>query len=246
VAYDLTYIALKQAFAEQGCPLCRLREHSGRQYLSWLLHERVNDMATRLKLAQSWGFCGDHAWQLQELEWERCQDGMGTAILWEWLIERYRTILRQPCDNPLRPKKRLRRRRKLHGLGIAPHLLQSLTAQGPCPACEGQRQSEQYALSVFSQHLAEEESFRLLYKQSMGLCVPHFKAALEAAQDEQALRLLVEVQLETLTRLRGELSDCLRKYDPQFAREPHTSKADVFMQATELLVGRKPRTDGRG
>jgi hypothetical protein len=247
VPYDLTYIALKEAFAEKGCPLCRLWEHSGRQYLSWLLHERVNDMPTRLKLAQSWGFCRDHAWQLQELEWQRCKDGMGTAILWEWLIERYRTILRQPFDKPVIPKKRLLRRgRKYRRSNIAHQQLQAFAPQGPCPVCESQQQSQQYALLVFNQYLAEEESFRALYKQSTGLCMPHFRAALAAAQDEPVVRFLVEVQLETLTHLGGELSEYLRKHDYQFAHEPYGSEADAIIRATEILVGRKPRSDGHG
>jgi len=247
VSYDLTYIALKEALMAEGCSLCRLREHSGRKYLSWLLHEQINDMATRLKLAQSWGFCRDHAWQLQELEWERCKDGMGTAILWEWLVERYRTILQQHPEEPVVPKRRLfrrwpRRRRS----STAEQLLQAFAPPGSCPVCASQQQSERYALWVLSQHLGVEGSFRALYKQSTGLCMPHFRAALAAAQNEPVVRFLVEVQLETLTRLGGELSEYLRKHDYQFAHEPYGSEADAFIRATEILVGRKPRTDGHG
>jgi hypothetical protein len=244
VSYDLTYIALKEALRAEGCSLCRLREHSGRKYLGWLLHEQVNDMAIRLKLAQSWGFCRDHAWQLQELEWERCKDGMGTAILWEWLVERYRTILRQHLAEPVVPKTRLFRRwPRRRPSSTAEQPLQAFAPRGPCPVCASQQQSERYALWVLSQHLAEEESFRALYKQSMSLCMPHFRAALEAAQDEQVVRFLLEVQLEMLTRLGGELNEYLRKHDYQFAHEPYGSEADAFIRATEILVGKKPQRE---
>jgi hypothetical protein len=77
--HDLTYIELKHALAQMGCALCRLGEHYGHAYLRWLLLERVTDRTTRSTLAQSWGFCVDHAWLLQEMEWEQDKDGVGTA-----------------------------------------------------------------------------------------------------------------------------------------------------------------------
>ena len=93
--HDLTYIELTHALAQAGCALCRLGERYRHTYLRWLLRERVNDLTTRSTLAQSWGFCVAHAWLLQEMEWEQDKDGIGTAILWEWLIERYRIRLQQ-------------------------------------------------------------------------------------------------------------------------------------------------------
>src|SRR5713101_521742 len=114
--HDLTYIELKDALAQPGCALCRLGERYGHTYLRWLLLEQVNDLTTRITLAQSWGFCVDHAWMLQEMEWEHDKDGMGTAILWEWLIERYRIHLQPSLETSdalqQRPLRRWRRRRR--------------------------------------------------------------------------------------------------------------------------------------
>jgi len=93
------------------------------------------------------------------------------------------------------------------------------------------------------QYLAEQASFRALYKASAGLCLPHFKAALRVAQREDVVRFLIEVQLETLTRLGAELGEYLRKHDYQFSHEPYGSEADAFVRATEVLVGKKPRTE---
>jgi hypothetical protein len=92
------------------------------------------------------------------------------------------------------------------------------------------------------QHLAEDASFQTLYKQAGGLCMPHFKAALASAEEEQAARVLVEVQLETLGRLTAELSEYLRKHDYRFAHEPYGAEADAFIRATALLVGQDART----
>jgi hypothetical protein len=109
-----------------------------------------------------------------------------------------------------------------------------------CPTCVSQQESEAYTLQVLTQHLAEEASFRTLYKQSGALCMPHFKSALAAAEEEQVVRFLVEVELETLGRLAGELGEYLRKHDYLFSHEPYGSEADACIRATKVLVGKKP------
>jgi hypothetical protein len=95
---------------------------------------------------------------------------------------------------------------------------------------------------VLTQHLAEEPSFNTLYKQSGGLCMPHFKAALAAAQAPQAVHVLIDVQLETLGGLAAELGEYLRKHDYLYSHEPYGSEADAFIRATELLAGKHLRS----
>jgi hypothetical protein len=243
VLYDLTYLRLKDALAQEGCALCGLREYYGRRYLSWFLHEQVNDVATRLKLAQSWGFCVYHAWLLQKLEWERCHDGMATAILCEWLVERYCRILQPSLEESCLPKKRFWNQwRWWRSSHPAEPLLHAFAPEGICPTCISQQESEAYTLQVLTHHLAEDASFQTLYKQAGGLCMPHFKAALASAEEEQAARVLVEVQLDTLGRLAAELSEYLRKHDYRSAHEPSGAEADAFIRATALLVGQDART----
>jgi hypothetical protein len=246
VSHDLTSIELKHALAQTGCALCRLGERYGHAYVRWLLLEQVNDLTTRSTLAQSWGFCVDHAWLLQEMEWEQDKDGIGTAILWEWLIERYRIHLQQSLAHSDALQQRfLRRWRRRQRSRLAAQLLQALRPQGPCPACASQHQSEAYALEVLAQHLAEDAALRTLYRQSGGLCMRHFPAALKAAPDDAVVQYLVEVQLETLTRCAGELREYLRKHDPRCAQEPYGSEVDASIRATEILAGQRPHAEER-
>jgi hypothetical protein len=178
VLADLTYLRLKDALAEDGCALCRLREYYERRYLSWFLHEQVNDLATRLQLSRSWGFCVRHAWLLQKLEWERSQDGMATAMLWEWLIRCYGTVLRQALEEAYPPKKRFWRKWCWwHASRPAEPLLQSIALDGLCPTCTSQQESEAYALTVLTQHLAQDTPLKTVYTHAGGLCMPHFNEA---------------------------------------------------------------------
>jgi Family of unknown function (DUF6062) len=168
---------------------------------------------------------------------------MATAMLCEWLVERYCRILQHSLKESSLPKKRLWHRwRWWCPSRPAEPLLQAFAAEGICPTCTSQQESEAYTLRVITQHLAEDSSFQTLYKQAGGLCLPHFKAALASAEEEQAARVLVEVQLETLGRLAAELSEYLRKHDYRFAHEPYGAEADVLIRATALLVGQDART----
>ncbi len=58
----LVKIALERAVAERGCPICRVGDEAARRYLRFVLHELVNDLATRERLTSTWGFCHRHAW----------------------------------------------------------------------------------------------------------------------------------------------------------------------------------------
>jgi hypothetical protein len=225
--------------------LCRLGERYGQAYFRWLLLEHVNDLTTRLTLAQSWGFCVEHAWLLQEMEWEQDKDGLGTAILWEWLIEHYRIRLQQSLEQSDALQQRLLRRwRRRQRSRLAAHLLRALRSQGPCPACASQHQSEAYALSVLTQHLAEDAELCTLYRQAGGLCMRHFPAALKAAHEDAVVQYLIEVQIETLTRCAGELHAYLRQHDPRCAQESQGSEVDTCIQAIAILAGQRPHAGG--
>jgi hypothetical protein len=218
---DLTYLRLKDTLAQEGCAICRLREYYGRRYLSWFLHEQVNDVATRLKLAQSWGFCTYHAWLLQKLEWARYHDGMATAILCEWLVERYSKILQRPLEDSCLPKKRFWHRWRWRRLSRpAAPLLRAVAREGICPTCTSEQESKAYTLHVLTQHLAEDASFQTLYKQAGGLCMPDFTAAIAFAEEAQATRVLVEAQCETLGRVAAELSAYLTREGRAVAASP--------------------------
>jgi hypothetical protein len=54
---------------------------------------------------------------------------------------------------------------------------------------------------------------------SSGLCLPHFSRALEWVDDADTLKQLVALQRRTLTELRGELAEFIRKNNYRFRHE---------------------------
>jgi len=240
----LTTARLKEALRSRGCPICRIGEETGRRYLSSILHEFVNDLTFRLKLAESWGFCRSHAWGFLSLEQARYHgDGMSTANLGQWQVGRVLELLRQAEGLPAR-RQRVRWLGK--GRDLETSLRPRLAPTGECPACVSQRRSEEYALGVLLEHLGEEGEVTRLFRGSSGLCLPHLRAALEARDHEAGLTTLLDTQRRRLEELYGELEEYLRKHDYRFAHEPYGSEEDAHIRATEFLAGLWWDLPGRG
>lgn len=74
---QLTFIDLKRALGQGGCPICRLRAEAEERYLGHVLWENVNDIATRGRFLPSWGYCDRHARLLGRQELRDYHDAMG-------------------------------------------------------------------------------------------------------------------------------------------------------------------------
>lgn len=134
---------LKRALAAAGCPLCRAGEDGVERYLRFILHEFVNDPATRSRLAEAWGFCRRHAWHFLRLEWATMRDGLSTAVISEALVKSAEEVLDgylRDAAPAARGKRRMRARLE--------KLLRALTPTGVCPACDLQARHEAYTLRL--------------------------------------------------------------------------------------------------
>jgi hypothetical protein len=62
-AEHVPYFKLREALESPGCAICRVAEEAVHAYQQKsLLHENVNDPGVRARIAQSGGFCHEHAW----------------------------------------------------------------------------------------------------------------------------------------------------------------------------------------
>jgi hypothetical protein len=234
-------IHLDEALRHRGCPLCYLGSLDVLRYLWYLLYEYVTSPATHDRLERSWGFCHEHAWLVQEMNWRQDQDGTSTANLCEWQIDRFRTILQRHLVR-YRPSTTASRlfRRRIQKPRLAQAVLADLAPVEECPACVVRHGSEQATIRTLVELLRDRQELRALYQQSFGLCFPHFKTFLEAAQaEEEVLAFIIAVQSDKLTQLSSELGEYLRKHDYRFSHEPYGEERDSFIRATEILVGAK-------
>lgn len=73
-------IHLADAFASDGCPLCRERDRTEAAYLESVLSESVNDIGFRQGLDQARGFCPAHSRAILRAD-RRRSGSLGAAIL---------------------------------------------------------------------------------------------------------------------------------------------------------------------
>jgi len=250
-------LELRQAFREPGCPICRLRAQVDGRYLFHVLYEGVTDGTIRLHIAQSMGFCLEHAWELQAIEQERWGDGLGVGIIYkdlaDWVVQNLSAYL---DSNPaprvswrVRLLEQLKRsgrigrwigRRVLRTAPAGP-LLQRLAPTEPCRACELTGNLVTYYLRWLVENLADPQ-FLALYEASDGLCLPHLRRALEQAEDDDVARRLVEVSLRRLAPLATDVGEYVRKRDWNNRQEPkHPWEEVSWMRAVAFFSGEAPK-----
>jgi hypothetical protein len=80
----MPFFRLLDAARQPGCVLCRLISTRTRRHIESVLYESVNDTGFRDQWRAARGFCHRHSWILAEFK-----DGLGTAILYEDVINHY-------------------------------------------------------------------------------------------------------------------------------------------------------------
>lgn len=226
------YYNLRDAFAEEGCPICRLCSQAVDRYLDHLLYESVNDPGVRRNIRRSWGFCKEHAWQLQQKG-----DALGIAIIYQDVIATIlRTLSRAQKPGLHFPTHWLRRALPGAASEISHQLAKRFAPAGECPACLHRAEVEYAYLETLLQHHADPELISL-WRASNGLCWPHFQQALQLVQDEATFHLLIDMELAHLSRLCSELREFIRHHDYHFVDQGFGSEGDSWIRAIAKVSG---------
>lgn len=224
------YFDLLIAFAERGCPVCRLLEQSSRKTLDALLYEQVNDPESRQTLVASRGFCNWHTWMMREMQVSR----LGVALIGHHLlVEAIRAVGNRAA--PAEPNwRQLFRQGTPQG---AEGLSAWWRAGKGCPVCARLQRSERDSLRVLLDYFDEEE-FAGQFARSGGLCIPHLCRALDGAPEHRSLPALIAAHCARWTALQAELDEFIRKHDYRFASEPMGAEGDSWSRTLEVLAGR--------
>ncbi|MCX7851150.1 MAG: DUF6062 family protein [Anaerolineae bacterium] len=216
---DPLFFELLDAFRAGGCPLCRLGQRAAARYLDTLNYEGVNDPGLRQALQKAQGLCHRHAWQ-----WTRMRGSpLGVAIVYRHLVKDLATVM----ENGTKAWTGLRRGRRSPAAGLQP--------TGPCPACAVELEAvERYGRTLLAR--LNHPDLAPAYDAAGGLCLPHLRAALALADEEQA-RILQTRQLAVYRRLIAQLDEFIRKHDHRFRHEPFGVEKDAWARAVALVAG---------
>lgn len=208
----LSYFKLIEALESSGCPVCRQAEEAVESAIDALLKELVTDPHTRARIAESFGFCHEHAWRLVEHA-----DVLGTAMIHRELVRRFRGLLRSG-----------------RGTLTAP----DGSRHSSCPLCATRAETADRALAILVENLEDERVVAAL-SASDGLCRTDFaEAAASLHSRRERAERLASIQEECLDRLLGDLDELIRKNDYRFRDEGlEPSQRDAWTRGVAAVSG---------
>ena len=233
-----SFYDLRDALAQPGCAVCRLKADSAGRFLDRLLWESVNDVSSRHRIRQAQGFCHAHAWSLV-----RAGASLGVAIIMHDVLGSVLTALESAVFQAAAPWSVRRVHETLdprRPAAATAEAVARLEPQAACPACEWIEKMESLYLGVLLEHLLGEDGLLAAYEASDGLCLPHFRQALAQVRDERAFEALVGAQRTIWERLVGDLSEFIRKNDYRFRHETWGEERDAWLRAIAALSGARP------
>lgn len=234
------YHDMRWALAQPGCPLCRLLARNADSYIDGLLWELVNDPEIRRELNHARGYCREHGWLLM-----RHGASLGVAILMEDVLN---TVLEVMDAGEYVSPPGFSLQQVWQGLNHQPHsdsgqtgLAAELSPQSPCPVCVQMEHGKAYYLDALLAYLGEgPDSLAPDYKASAGLCLPHFRLALQRAPNRPTFENLVAAQKVVWKRLQAELREFIRKSDYRYIKEGFGEEGNSWRRAIEAISGAPP------
>jgi hypothetical protein len=229
MAYNVIYFRLKEAIEKNSaeCFLCSLESQAEQRYLNNYLQELVMDSKARETIIHSRGFCNNHSYQLLNTALKPASsDGHAVALI-------MRSIIESVIDEF--PKK---------GEGKY-NFFKMLTNPGKCPACcHIEENMKRYVSEVIDLIINSEEFFRS-YKESRGVCMPHFATLISATQElepneaKKILEILYAVEWKTLLQIQSGLSEYISRQSYEFSERERAEKAGVLLRSIKTNVGRR-------
>jgi hypothetical protein len=235
------YHELREAFAQPGCPFCRLLARSADRYLDAILWEQVNDPDTRAELNQARGYCQQHGWLLV-----RPGAPLGVAILTRDVIKTLLVVLE---SSPVEKSSQsvfhsLRRGADKEYISKATaRVIADLSPQTACPVCAHLQDLERAYADTLLAHLDGPGALAEAYRASGGLCLSHFRGTLARVPSSAEAGLVVAAQRSVWERLYDELGEFIRKNDHRFRDETFGPERDSWRRALEAISGPPPRSE---
>jgi hypothetical protein len=234
----MSFFELRDALAQPGCGVCRLRIDSADRFLDTLLWESVNDPARRREIRQARGFCYEHGWALV-----RATASVGVAIITRDVLQSLLETMERAAFRAL-PALSLRRVQETvdskQPSAATAAVIAQLEPEARCPACVWADKMEDIYLDTLVHSLVGEGGLLADYEASDGLCLPHFRRALARVRKEATYNALVSVQRAVWGRLVAQLSESIRKSDYRHLDEVWGEEAGAWLRGVAALVGARP------
>jgi hypothetical protein len=225
-----SYFDLIETFPKQGCAVCNLLLQDVDRFLEAVLYEHVTNLNVHDSFRASRGLCNEHGWRLM-----KPGNVLDIAMLYESALDEVLKVLSQ--TSPMRDLKQ-GLARLLFPQNPNATLVAALEPTQPCMACKMESETEIQYISILIEKMTDEK-MQSAYRASVGLCLEHFKQALNHTHDIERSQLLVDIQSDIWKRLREELAEFTRKYDFHHNDEKMGAEEDSWKRAIARLGGER-------
>jgi len=236
----LIWIELEDGLRRPGCPICGILAEGTRRNFSFFLNDGVLDPGMRLRLVESGGWCARHMMLLLNVEAREYPDHMGSATVFESLLEMAHRCLAEALRSLRRRQTSAASRSRRRAIQRARDALRPRKA---CPACESEAEREASYLGFFIDALFDPAlglEMKALYSGSEGLCYRHLIGCLERCASPEQVNELAELEQSKLASLTREVSEYLRKHEHRHREEPFGDEVDAWARAARKLAGYQP------
>mgnify|MGYP006279368773 CR=1 FL=1 len=214
--------SLRKAFEKPGCSLCRLQREMEERWLWQVFYELTRDREIRDEFDRSSGLCTRHSrLAFAVIEERELIGGHNLARI-------YGTVIQRLSDRALNFK----RSGPLDiSQSLLPRLLRGTKFDNSdevddCPLCRRiYRISGDHARTFLDCIESEEELQR--YRESDGLCDPHFGKVLQVVEDDSQRKIIVKDHSRRLELLKANLESLMKKrrYDSDSEISPEESQS---------------------
>jgi len=226
LAREPGYLDVLASLEDPGCIACAAANRAARAYLEALLWESVNDAELRPRLREAHGFCREHTGLALRVA-RAAGAGVGIAILYEDLLR----VARAEAESAVGATAGRRGRRRVSD---------PLRPARRCSACASASATARNCLALLAKAAPDSTIGERARRAEHGICLPHLRDGLQAAEDEESARRLLELFAHVEESLRAELKEFIRKHDYRYANEPRGDEQTSWWRAPPWIVGRAP------
>ena len=226
MSVDVTYFRIERIIRSGAeCFLCALEDEIERKYIDGYLSELVMDAKAREKLVEGGGFCNHHFYRmLATATRPESSDGHGIALISQGIIEKFVQDLQKQ-----------RKRGK-----------EAFSQTIECPACAYLANlTEIYDRKIVELLCSRNEEFEKLFKNSKGLCIPHFALLLKMIKDtmgkqsQEIIKTIIDVEEKNFSQLKSELSEYIRRQSYEFSDKDRKAVEDALLKCVQKIAGRR-------
>ena len=226
MSVDVTYFRIERMIRSSAeCFLCALEDEIERKYIDAYLSELVMDAKARERLVEGGGFCNHHFYRMLAIATRpESSDGHGIALIAQSIIEK-----------TVQDLQKQRKQRK-----------EAFCQTIECPACAHiANLMEIYHRKIVELLYSRNEEFEKLFKNSKGLCAPHFALLLKmikdtmGSQSQEIIKTIIDVEEKNFSQLKSELSEYVRRQSYEFSDKDRKEVEDVLLRSAQKIVGRR-------